>query len=132
MKQDSFSKRGYHSDDYSRFAAPDYLDRLSLSHADGNVLFSNEVSTHRPDVFIYEDICEALLNDPYVDATNIEVEVEEGIVTLRGNVESREMKKDSELCIEHIHGIVDVFNLLTLYKFKEAGGHGLVKYQARI
>jgi hypothetical protein len=132
MKHDNFSRKGYHSDDYSRFAAPDYLDRISLSHADSGRVLSREAQTHRSDTFIYEEICEALLNDPYVDATNIEVQVEDGIVTLKGHVESREMKKDSELCIEHIHGIVDVFNLLTLYQFKEAGAHGLVKYQARI
>lgn len=113
-------KRVYHNDDYSRFAAPDYFEHTSLP------------STYRSDALIYEDVCEALLNDPYVDATNIEVKVEDGIVTLKGHVESREMKKDSELCIEHIPGIEDVFNLLTLYKFKEAGAQGLVKYQARI
>lgn len=116
MKQ----RKSYHNDDYSRFAGPFYHEQISVPHA------------RREDTFIYEDICEALLNDPYVDATNIEVYVEDGIVTLKGHVESRGMKKDAELCIEHIQGIEDIFNMLNLYQFKEAGAHGLVKYQARI
>jgi len=116
MKHDSFTRKHFGNDDYSRFGAPDYLDRISLSHA--NV---HSLGHHRLDPQIYEDVCEALLNDPYVDASDIEVEVHEGIVTLRGYVESREMKKDSELCIQHIRGIADIFNLLKLYQFKEDG-----------
>lgn len=132
MTEHPHPRRGYPSDDYSRFSAPDYLDRISLSHAQSRSLPQNDYRNRRPDPYIYEDVCEALLNDPYVDASNIEIEVEAGIVTLKGHVESREMKKDAELCIEHINGVIDVFNLLSLYKFKEAGAHGLVKYQARI
>ena len=87
---------------------------------------------YRSDARIYEEVCEALLNDPNVDAGDIEIEVSEGVVTLRGRVDGRKMKKEAELCLEHIYGILDIFNLLKLYQFGDEGGKGLVKYQARI
>jgi osmotically-inducible protein OsmY len=87
---------------------------------------------YRSDSRIYEDVCEALLNDPNVDAGDIEIEVNDGIVSLRGSVDGRKMKKEAELCIEHIYGIKDIFNMLKLYQFGDEGGKGLIKYQARI
>ena len=86
----------------------------------------------RSDARIYEEVCEALLNDPNVDAGDIEIEVSDGVVTLQGRVDGRKMKKEAEICIEHIYGIVDIFNMLKLYQFGDVGGEGLVKYQARI
>ncbi len=120
-------KISYQSDDRSRYSGPEYLDRVSLSYARGK----GPKGYHRPDGRIYEDVCEALLNDRFIDASDIDVEVHEGVVTLRGAVESRRMKKEAELCIDNIFGVVDVFNLLNLYQFRESGGVGLVKNQAR-
>lgn len=126
----------FENDDHSRYAGPEYLDRISLSSAYGHRNFSAEgkgpKGYQRPDARIYEDVCEALLNDPQVDASDIEIEVHSGIVTLRGSVESRRMKREVEICIEHVAGLRDIFNLLNLYQFTEAGGQGLVKSQARL
>mgnify|MGYP003420411041 CR=1 FL=1 len=110
----------YQNDDRSRYAGPEYFARSK-----------GPKGYHRPDGRIYEDVCEALLNDRLIDASDIDVEVHEGIVILRGAVESRRMKKEAELCIDNIFGVLDVFNLLNIYQFREAGGVGLVKNQAR-
>lgn len=67
----------------------------------------------RKDEAIYEEVCEMLFVTPYVDATEIEVEAKDGIVTLRGQVKDRDMKRMAESVIESISGVFDVQNLLT-------------------
>jgi osmotically-inducible protein OsmY len=63
---------------------------------------------------IREKACEALYNDPYVDASEIEVQVRDGIVTLKGAVTDRKMKKMAQSCIEDGFGVRDVINVLEL------------------
>lgn len=75
----------------------------------------------RPDARIYDEVCEALFIDPWVDATDIIVEVNDGEVILRGQVANREQKKRAEVCAEEISGVVDVLNYLTLKP-----DHGLI------
>ena len=70
----------------------------------------------RSDDRIYEEVCETLMRNPHVDATNIGVKVEKGIVLLSGKVESRHMKKVAELIIEDLPGVQDVRNELTIIK----------------
>lgn len=115
----------YESDDHSRFAGPEYLDRVSLSAG-------YDKSFRREDALILSDVQEALMNSSEVDSSDIEVVVEDGVVTLVGRVANREMKKEAEHCFAHIKDVTDVFNLLTLSEFTDMGGEGLVKNQARI
>lgn len=68
----------------------------------------------RTDERIYEDIGEILTHNPYIDASQIEVEVKEGLVTLRGSVEDRPMKLRAEEAIEHITGVRDIRNELSV------------------
>lgn len=68
----------------------------------------------RSDERIREDVCEALFRSPRVDASDIEVLVNEGTVTLKGTVESRLAKREAELCIENLSGVEDVQNELRL------------------
>ncbi len=63
---------------------------------------------------IYEDVCEALMRSPDVDAQDIEVSVEEGLVTLTGTVLGRKMKRRAEEVVESILGVEDVINMLSL------------------
>lgn len=64
----------------------------------------------RSDARIYEDVCEALFHDSLVDASEIEVAVKNGEVTLSGAVENRQMKRLAEDCAEKISGVIDVKN----------------------
>lgn len=70
----------------------------------------------RSDDRIYEEVCETLMNNGEVDATNIGVKVEQGIVYLNGKVESRQTKKLAEFIIEDLPGVQDVRNELIVIR----------------
>jgi hypothetical protein len=63
---------------------------------------------------IYEDVCEGLTENDEVDASDVEVEVEKGIVTLRGTVPDRRHKKRAEQIAERASGVRDVRNQLEI------------------
>lgn len=66
----------------------------------------------RSDERIREDVCEALYADPYVDASDVEVSVQSGEVTLRGTVGDRRIKRMAEDCAHDVSGVADVRNEL--------------------
>jgi osmotically-inducible protein OsmY len=66
----------------------------------------------RNDERISDEVHERLTDDPYVDASNINISVSGGEVTLSGTVESREAKHRAERCIEEISGVSHVQNNL--------------------
>lgn len=68
----------------------------------------------RSDERIKEEVSEALYRNHRVDASEIEVDVKEGIVTLSGTVDSRQSKKSAEECIENLSGVIDVHNRIQI------------------
>lgn len=70
----------------------------------------------RADDSIHEDVCEALAHDHRLDARDIEVVVKDGEVTLSGTVVDRASKKLAEALIDHVRGVEDVHNRLTVRK----------------
>lgn len=66
----------------------------------------------RRDSGIKDEVCELLKWDPDVDATEVEVSVENGVVTLRGTVDSRHAKRRAERALDHVFGVLDVQNQL--------------------
>jgi osmotically-inducible protein OsmY len=66
----------------------------------------------RSDERIHEDVCEHLAYHPYVDASDIEVIVRDGEVTLTGTVDGRMVKRAAEDCVDHVRGVKDVHNHL--------------------
>lgn len=66
----------------------------------------------RSDERIKEEVSEALYRDNNVDASEIEVNVQNGEVTLSGTVENRHMKRLAEDCVENVSGVSDVRNEL--------------------
>ena len=66
----------------------------------------------RSDARVREDVCDRLERDGEVDASEIEVAVEEGVVTLDGEVPERSMKRRAETCVEDAPGVRDVQNRL--------------------
>jgi hypothetical protein len=68
----------------------------------------------RSDESIYHDVCDTLTMSPDINATDIEVSVKEGVVYLNGSVPDRASKKNAELDIENISGVIDVQNLLNI------------------
>lgn len=67
-------------------------------------------SYQRSDERLREIICEALTEDDRVDASNIEISVKSGEVTLTGHVDDRQQKRAAEDCVENISGVKDVQN----------------------
>lgn len=68
----------------------------------------------RTDDRVYEEVCEALMRSHSVDASEIGVKVEGGMVTLEGKVSSRAEKRAAEMEIEDLPGVLDVRNELRL------------------
>ncbi len=66
----------------------------------------------RGDDRIREDICDALTASGDVDATEIDVEVLEGEVTLSGHVDSRAAKREAEDVVYRVSGVREVYNRL--------------------
>lgn len=64
----------------------------------------------RSDERIHEDVCDRLSDDDYLDATDIDVKVENGEVILSGTVHDREQKHRAEDIVERISGVRDVEN----------------------
>lgn len=73
----------------------------------------------RSDDRIKEDVCETLARDHRIDASDIEVNVENAVVTLSGSVESREIKRAAEMVIENLSGVDDVRNDIKIKKPNE-------------
>jgi len=64
----------------------------------------------RSDERIREDVCDRLSDDPRVDASEIEVSVADGEVTLTGSVHDRYAKRRAEDAAEDISGVRNVQN----------------------
>lgn len=64
----------------------------------------------RSDERIREDVCERLTEDPFIDASNVEVDVRNGEVTLSGTVASRGLKYRAEDLVEAVSGVTHVQN----------------------
>ena len=70
----------------------------------------------RPDARIHEEVCERLTADPWLDARDIEVEVAESRVILRGGVPERAMKHRAEDLADAIFGVADVDNQIRVQR----------------
>lgn len=68
----------------------------------------------RSDDRIHEEVCERLTHDPHVDATDIEVLVSEGVVTLSGTVDDRQSKRTAEDLAHEVWGTKDVQNQIRI------------------
>jgi osmotically-inducible protein OsmY len=68
----------------------------------------------RSDERIREDVCEALTDDPHLDASTLEVEVKDGEVTISGSTGSRHDKRYAERIAEMVTGVRDVHNRLRI------------------
>lgn len=66
----------------------------------------------RGDERIREDICDRLTDDSRVDASDVEVHVKNGEVTLAGSVRSRHEKRVTEDVAEQVSGVREVSNNL--------------------
>ena len=75
----------------------------------------------RSDERIHEDVNEELTRHPDLDATHIQVQVKDRVVTLEGTVESRQSKRMAEDCADRVSGVADVQNNLRIQRAAENG-----------
>ncbi len=77
----------------------------------------------RSDARIEEDINDRLTDDPRLDATDIQVQVTKGEVTLAGAVDGREARRRAEDIAESVSGVTYVMNNL---RVRQPGTAGVV------
>lgn len=75
----------------------------------------------RSDERIRDDVSDALYSSPEIDASDVEVEVKNGIVILKGEVETRLDKKIVEMTAERLPGVIDIDNQLVIQNPKTKG-----------
>jgi hypothetical protein len=119
MQQGSHNEQGTHYRGfYSRAAGP-------FAYPGGQgYLYSESITLHGPyagrgpkgykrsDQQIIEEASQRLERDPHIDASEIEVSAEDGVITLRGTVPDRRTKRLAEECVESVYGARDVMNEL--------------------
>jgi osmotically-inducible protein OsmY len=71
---------------------------------------------HRSDERILEDVNDHLYLDPYIDATDIEVQVDKHQVILSGTVANRDAKRLAEEIADSIPGVENVENRIRVTK----------------
>jgi osmotically-inducible protein OsmY len=79
----------------------------------------------RSDERIREDVSDRLMEHPELDASGVEVHVKDGVVTLKGDVDSRWAKRLAEDIAEEVGGVRDVMNHLSVrYGYGDSGSGG--------
>jgi osmotically-inducible protein OsmY len=78
----------------------------------------------RSDSRLEEDVNEKLTYDPRIDASEIEVKVSNGEVTLSGTVESRQEKYHIEDVVDSIMGVKEVTNNIRVSRNRSGGSGG--------
>lgn len=73
----------------------------------------------RSDDKIREEVCEALYKDERIDASDVDVNVLDSCVYLKGSVVARDIKRSCEDVAESITGVEDVINELRVRKAGE-------------
>jgi hypothetical protein len=66
----------------------------------------------RSDSRILEDVAQRLMDDPNVDASDVEIEVKDGEVILEGFVPDRWQRRHADAIAESVSGVRDVINRL--------------------
>jgi osmotically-inducible protein OsmY len=73
---------------------------------------------YRPtDARLAELVCERLTDDPFIDARNISVDVQNSEVTLSGSVEERRQKYAAEDVVADVFGVSEVHNHLSVARY---------------
>lgn len=95
---------------YRYGSADDYSTRRSEGRARGPFFGRGPRGYQRSDDRIREDVCDRLCDDPWIDASDVEVIVRSGEVTLTGMVRDRTDKRRIEDVVEDITGVREVHN----------------------
>jgi hypothetical protein len=119
-------KRRYEEDDRRSFWER-AGDRMAAWFGEGDPKHRGRgpASYKRTDERISEEANELLTEDPWLDASGIEIAVSGGEVTLNGTVSEREAKHRAERLIEDMSGVTHVQNNLRVRRGDPITGSGL-------
>jgi hypothetical protein len=112
--EDQSHYRGYYRREATPFAYPGgtgmlYSESLTLH---GPYTGRGPKGYKRSDEQLIEEASQRLERDGDIDATEIEVTAEDGVLVLRGTVADRQTKRRAEECVESVYGARDVMNEL--------------------
>ncbi|UIF90759.1 BON domain-containing protein [Cupriavidus sp. UYPR2.512] len=85
----------------------------------------------RSDERILEDICEQLTRNARLDLSDVEVRVEQGVVTLEGSVPTRQQKYRIEDIADDVFAVKDLVNHLRVPRTSASAihpGHSMLMY----
>jgi len=71
---------------------------------------------HHSDAHLLEEICDRLMQHGQLDARQIQVQVEDGQVTLEGHVHNRHARHIAEETAALVPGVIDVHNHLHIHQ----------------
>ena len=108
MPSGSWEHHGTHEHDHERPVGPGTNHGWNFGMHSGK----GPKGYQRSDAKIREQICECLMHDGLLDASDIEVGVVAGEVTLSGTVDERRMKRHAEELVEHHAGVTEIKNEL--------------------
>ncbi len=98
---------------YSSDFDPSYRDQYEIKR---NYYGFGPKGYKRSDQKLKDEASLLLNQDPILDSSNINIEVFNNVIYLRGFVDSRKDKKRAELLIEDIFGIEDIQNQLKIMR----------------
>ena len=102
-----YSPMGRYGQDYNRQSFEGYGQRGN-EERNRSLVGLGPKNYRRSDERIKEDVCEALTASPWIDASETDVEVKQGIVTLSGSVGDRRDRQMMEDLVESLPGVKDV------------------------
>ena len=124
MEDDRVARVGYamRSAGYGMSEEEDYRRRLASQAARHRG--RGPRGYRRSDERISEDLHDRLTDDPYLDATEVQVQVTNAEVTLTGTVESRAARRRAEEIAEAVGGVDYVMNNLRVRQPGTSGAAG--------
>lgn len=111
-----FSGRGFTSSDFGGTGTPPPTHYQDPRDNRGPHYGKGPKGYKRSDERTREEVCEAIAHQGHIDATDVDVTVKDGIVTLTGTVAQRHQKRGLEQLVEHCRGVEDVHNELRLQR----------------
>ena len=131
------SDRSYEHDDWRSYGERETRDyEEHRSHGEGLVdkmksFFGvGPKGYRRSDERIHDEAAEALAHDERLDASDIDLKVENGVITLTGTVSDRWSKWRAEDRISHLFGVHDVKNLLSIDQQRSYEDQSILRYAA--
>lgn len=111
MRQNDFGTRNYRDDNFrnTRWGSDNSERRERGPH-----FGKGPKGWKRSDDRIREEACEMLYRDSEIDASDIDIKVKDGTLTMSGTVDGRDMKRAAERCVENLSGVEDVHNELRI------------------